>query len=88
MLIDNEDESLSEFDAESLKQQEATAPEILDPAKEVIHAGFEYEPVVYTPFVTVPALPETFPVTSPVKLPVNVVAVTADTLSGASANDA
>lgn len=30
MLIDNEDESLSEFDAESLKQQEATAPEIPD----------------------------------------------------------
>lgn len=30
MLIDNEDETLSEFDAESLKQQEAAAPEVPD----------------------------------------------------------
>ena len=32
-------------------------PEIFVPANEVIQAGSAYVPVVYTPLVTVPALP-------------------------------
>ena len=38
-----------------------TVPERIEYGIAVIHPGFEYEPLVYTPLVTVPAFPVTLP---------------------------
>ena len=46
----------------------AILPVTLEPAKEVIHEGLAYEPVVTTPLVTVPALPVIEPLIVDVKV--------------------